>query len=69
MTPAKLLSATAMVSPDKARRTVLAALAKADGNVSHAAWGLGVCRQTLQRLLDQLDMRAEVAERWPRADR
>lgn len=66
---ARRLTMIATLTPARARVTILAALSKADGNISQAAEALEVGRQTLQRLLDRLDLRDEVAKRWPRADR
>ncbi len=66
---ARRLTMIATLTPGRARVTILAALSKHDGNISQAAEALDVGRQTLQRLLDRLDLRDEVARRWPRADR
>lgn len=66
---AKTLTMLAVLYPERAKRRVLAALTKAEGNISHAAAALAIGRQTLQRLLDRLELRDEVAKRWPRADR
>lgn len=55
----------AILDPDATRTRVLAALAGQDGSVVGAAAVLGVSRMALYRLVERLDLRAEVVRRWP----
>lgn len=55
--------------PRAARARILAALAAADGNRTHAAAALGVSRGLLLRCAELCGATAVIAQRWPGSER
>lgn len=57
-----ILGSLAVADPERAKRQILAAIAKAKGNRSEAATELGVEHRNLYRIIGRLEM-------WPEIDR